>query len=100
MHEVTLDIKLEHVTISLVIMAYAPYVMSKAAYAIMRASPTDAAIRVCDKEAFIDFVRIVVIEMVNHTVAKVCCKDFSLLRVMDNKANASTRAIFSCIKFF
>ena len=99
-HEVTLYIKLEHIAIFPIVMTCASDMMRKAVYAIMRASPTNTTIGVCDKEAFVEFVCIVVIKMVNHTIAKVCSEDFSLLWVADNKANALTRAILSRIKFF
>ena len=90
---------IEIVHVPSVVAALAADVLLEAVDAVMCAAMEDATIRIGDESPLVQFVSVIVVEMVDDTVTEVGCKHFAFFRFGDNKAGTRTGAIGSLPQF-
>ena len=99
MHEIPLDVHLQHIARFAIVLALLPDMALQPANAIVCAALLDATVGVSNECALQHFMDIVVIKVVHDAVAELSGKDLPPLGVGDDKASGRARRVCSVPKF-
>lgn len=86
MHKISPDIHFQHITRFPVILALLQDMAFQTVDAKMSSPVLDAGVAVEYKGALKHFMNIVVIQVMDNTVAKICCKNFAQFRIVNQEA--------------